>query len=270
MTLQTMIKKPETVKQEDLIERKDGLMKKLKQEIDIVLLYLKLKKKFNKELLFFFQQERTETSINKVVGNQVFLNTSYTRTILHSENTKESPWEGEFPWEWGIPVFSLKRFETDSIVYELLGDSKKTPSKRTNRDQDWQNLHFKRLEGNTECFYKQNGHTASWLFCDINHKEGTFDLSSKYIGDKNRSDINEFQDEGDYESIINTLEWLKTYPTRVISGKIKNNSIDPDSCRISKEECIWYLIPPSNINKRNLLRVLRKNFFKWEHSRTLY
>ena len=259
-----MTKKPEIVKEEDLIERKDGLMKKLKQEIDIVLLYLKLKKKFNKELLFFFQQERTETSINKVVGNQVFLNTSYTRTIFHSENTKE------FPWEGGIPVFSLKRFETDSIVYELLGDSKKTPSKTTDRAQDWQNLHFKRLEGNTECFYKQNGHTASWLFCDINHKEGTFDLSSKYIGDKNRSDINEFQDEGDYESIINTLEWLKTYPTRVISGKIKNNSIDPDSCRISKEECIWYLIPPSNINKRNLLRVLRKNFFKWEHSRTLY
>ena len=266
-----MTKKPETVKQEDLIERKDGLMKKLKQEIDIVLLYLKLKKKFNKELLFFFQKERTETSINKVVGNQVFLNTSYTRTIFHSENTK-------YPWEGGTPVFSLKRFETDSIVYELLGDSKKTPSKkrhspylkRTNLDQDWQNLHFKRLEGNTECFYKQNGHTASWLFCDINHKEGTFDLSSVYIGDGNRSVINEFQDEGDYESIINHLEWLKTYPTRVISGKIKNNSIDPDSCRISKEECIWQLIPPSTINKRNLLRVLRKNFFKWESSRTHY
>ena len=216
----------------------------------------KLKKKFN-NAFFLTQKEMQKTFINKVVENQVFLNTSYTRTLFFKGET---------------PVFSLKRFETDSIVYELLGESKKTPSKRTNRDAGWQNLHFKRLEGNTECFYKQIGNkedhkgrktfnSASWLFCDINHKEGTFDLGSVYVGDIQSSVIYEFQDEGDYEAIINRLEWLKYSPTRLISGKTKNNSIDPDSCRISKEECIWHLLPPSSIGYKNLLYGF-KRFFK--------
>ena len=70
-------------------------------------------------------------------------------------------------------------------------------------------------------------------------------------------------DEGYEEGIINLLERNKWRPTRLISGKIKNNFINPDSCIIKKESLTWVYLPPPSIRFGNLTYAL-KRFFKAE------
>ena len=73
----------------------------------------------------FTQKEQQKTFINRVVGNQIFLNTRYKRTLFILDK---------------IPVFSLQKLEIDSIVYELLFDLQASPKK--NKNGDWEGLAF--------------------------------------------------------------------------------------------------------------------------------
>ena len=74
----------------------------------------------------FTQKEQQKTFINRVVGNQIFLNTRYKRTLFILDK---------------IPVFSLQKLEIDSIVYELLFDLQASPNKKKN-GSDWEGLAF--------------------------------------------------------------------------------------------------------------------------------
>ena len=69
----------------------------------------------------FTQKEQQKTFINRVVGNQIFLNTRYKRTLFFLDK---------------IPIFSLKELEIDSIVYELLFDLQASPKKNKNGETD--------------------------------------------------------------------------------------------------------------------------------------
>ena len=207
--------------------------------------------------IFFNQKEQQKTFINRIVENKIFLNTKYKRTIFFLDK---------------IPVFSLNKEETDSIVYELRPYVKTSPQKNK---YDWEGLAFKKKIGDTIYFYQQIGNTedhkgrfrynsASWLFCEVDYGSNTFLLGSYYLGDRLSDNIYEYMDEGYEEGIINILERNKWRPTRLISGKIKNNFINPDSCIIKKESLTWVYLPPPSIRFGNLTYAL-KRFFKREY-----
>jgi|TARA_B100001996_G_scaffold317142_1_gene260381 hypothetical protein len=222
----------------------------------------------------FTQKEQQKTFINRVVGNQIFLNTRYKRTLFFLDK---------------IPIFSLKELEIDSIVYELLFDLQASPNKKKN-GSDWEGLAFTEkifheewpLSGLPKSlpyksyFYKQIGdgedhkgrfqyNSASWLFWEIDYIRDTFLVGSNYLGDGLTSTIFNYMDEGYEEGIISILKTNRWHnPTRLISGKIKDNSIDPKSCKITEESLTWYYLPPS-IGFDNIIYGL-KSFFnkKWE------
>ena len=147
----------------------------------------------------FTQKEQQKTFINRVVGNQIFLNTRYKRTLFFLDK---------------IPIFSLKELEIDSIVYELLFDLQASPNKKKN-GSDWEGLAFEEnfdeethrenmyIESinyslfpkslpknklNRRIFYKQLGdgedhkgrfqyNSNNWLFWEIDYVRDTFEPS---------------------------------------------------------------------------------------------
>ena len=221
----------------------------------------------------FTQKEQQKTFINRVVGNQIFLNTRYKRTLFILDK---------------IPVFSLQKLEIDSIVYELLFDLQASPKKKKN-GSDWEGLAFTEkifreewpLSGLLKSlpyksyFYKQIGdgedhkgrfqyNSNCWLFWEIDYVRDTFLLGSFYVGDNLTFDIFNFMDEGDEEGVMSVLKrnrWFNR--TRLISGKIKDNSIDPKSCKIIEESLVWYYLPPQ-IDFDNIIYGL-KSFFNWRY-----
>ena len=233
----------------------------------------------------FTQKEQQKTFINRVVGNQIFLNTRYKRTLFFLDK---------------IPIFSLKELEIDSIVYELLFDLQASPKK--NKNGDWEGLAFEEnfdeethrenmyIESinyslfpkslpknklNRRIFYKQLGdgedhkgrfqyNSNNWLFWEIDYVRDTFLLGSFYVGDNLTFDIFNFMDEGDEEGVMSVLKrnrWFNR--TRLISGKIKDNSIDPKSCKIIEESLVWYYLTPQ-IFFDNIIYGL-KSFFNWRY-----
>ena len=243
----------------------------------------------------FTKKEQQKTFINRVVGNQIFLNTRYKRTLFFLDK---------------IPIFSLKKLEIDSIVYELLFDLQASPKKKKN-GSDWEGLAFEekivqkvwnfdwethrenmfkesinyfpkslpKKKLNRRIFYKQLGdgedhkgrfqyNSNCWLFWEIDYVRDTFLFGSFYIADDFTFDIFYFMDEGDEEGVMSVLKRNRWHNrTRLISGKIKDNSIDPKSCKIIEESLVWYYLPPS-IGFDNIIYGL-KSFFN-QKSETHY
>ena len=124
---------------------------------------------------------------------------------------------------------------------------------------------FKQIGDGEEHKGRFQYNSASWLFWEIDYVRDTFLLGSFYVGDNLTFDIFNFMDEGDEEGVMSVLKrnrWFNR--TRLISGKIKDNSIDPKSCKITEESLTWYYLPPS-IGFDNIIYGL-KSFFnkKWE------
>ena len=131
---------------------------------------------------------------------------------------------------------------------------------------------------NRRIFYRQLGdgedhkgrfqyNSASWLFWEIDYVRDTFRVGSYYLGDSLTSTIFNYMDEGYEEGIISILKRYRYFPTRLISGTIKDNSINPTTCKITEESLIWYYLPPS-IHFDNIIYGL-KSFFNKKYE-TLY